>query len=114
MATQDTVANAAPKLLKALRFLLADYQAIGGPALTKSDVPQAKAIDAIECAYAVEPDADPVWVVVQTFDSCGPVVTYAGSSERAAEKKLDAMVSKYTEYEHDHAETYVTQMQAPA
>ena len=43
---------AAPDLLEALEFLLADYLAIAGPILTKSDAPAEKAIAAIEKATA--------------------------------------------------------------
>lgn len=43
---------AAPELLEALEFLLADYLAIAGPILTKSDAPAEKAIAAIEKATA--------------------------------------------------------------
>lgn len=43
---------AAPELLEALEFLLADWIAIGGDRLTGSRVPAEKAIAAIEKATA--------------------------------------------------------------
>ena len=54
LTKKQTLANAAPDLLEALRFLLADYIAINGEKQTGSSEPVLRAIKAIAKAKGIK------------------------------------------------------------